>query len=84
MYLLAKYGDASVVPALVGGLNDPDALVRGEACRLARQDFAPEKRWVRCNRPSKIPTIMSAALAAYGTSGLMGDPGRAWRSCVRC
>ena len=31
MYLLARYGNESVVPALQNGLKDSDALVRGEA-----------------------------------------------------
>jgi HEAT repeat protein len=72
MYLLAKYGDASVVPALINGLKDTDALVRGEAAislgKLRARKALPAIQSVVQDSDDHV-----RGSAAYGL-GLMGDP----------
>ena len=72
MYLLAKYGDASVVPALTDGLKDPDALVRGEAA-ISLGKLHARKALGALQPALQDPDDHVRGSAAYGV-GLMGDP----------
>jgi HEAT repeat protein len=73
MYLLAKYGDGSAVPALTDGLNDSDALVRGEAA-ISLGKLRARKALAALQPALQDPDDHVRGSAAYGV-GLMGDPG---------
>jgi HEAT repeat protein len=72
MYLLAKYGDTSIVPALIGGLKDTDALVRGEAA-ISIGKLHARKALGALPPALQDPDDHVRGSAAYGV-GLMGDP----------
>ncbi len=72
MYLLAKYGDASAVPALIDGLKDKDALVRGEAA-ISLGKLHARKALAALQPALQDPDDHVRGSAAYGL-GLMGDP----------
>lgn len=72
MYLLAKYGDATVVPALTAGLKDPDALVRGEAA-ISLGKLRARKALGALQPVLQDPDDHVRGSTAYGL-GLMGDP----------
>jgi len=71
MYVLAKYGDQSVVPALINGLKDPDALVRGEAA-IALGKLRARSALPALQGALRDPDDHVRGSAAYGV-GLMGD-----------
>ena len=72
MYLLAKYGDSSVIPGLVEGLNDPDALVRAEAA-ISLGKLRSLKNLDALQPLLKDPDDHVRGSTAYAI-GLMGDP----------
>ncbi len=72
MYLLAKYGDSSVIPALVEGLKDPDGLVRAEAA-ISLGKLRARKSVDALPPLLKDPDDHVRGSVAYAL-GLMGDP----------
>jgi len=72
MYLLAKYGDGSVIPGLVEGLNDTDALVRAEAA-ISLGKLHARKDLDALQPLLKDPDEHVRGSTAYAI-GLMGDP----------
>jgi HEAT repeat protein len=72
MYLLAKYGDSSVISALIEGLKDQDALVRGEAA-ISLGKLRARKALSALQPALHDPDDHVRGSAAYGV-GLMGDP----------